>query len=172
MLELDFDEYAVARLGPADVPALQRLYERCSDYHEIEEGIPTRPGAAEHLLTELPPGKDAADKFSLGIRGADGELVGVVDLIRGYPEAHQWWVGLLMLDPEVRASGVGSRLYRAVARAVAADGGSAIYLGVLEQNAPAERFWRRHGFEELRREPYTAASGHRSRVIVMRHPLG
>lgn len=42
----------------------------------------------------------------------------------------------------------------------------AIYLGVLEHNAAAERFWRRHGFAELRRQP-----GLESRVIVMWHPL-
>jgi hypothetical protein len=42
---------------------------------------------------------------------------------------------------------------------------------VLEHNASAERFWRRHGFAELRRQPYTANSGHASRVIVMCHQL-
>jgi ribosomal protein S18 acetylase RimI-like enzyme len=56
-------------------------------------------------------------------------------------------------------------------RAIAATGGTAIHLGVLEHNTRAERFWRSLGFTELRRQPYTSASGHASRVIVMRYGL-
>lgn len=171
MLELDLDGYVVARLGSDDAPAVQDLYARCSDYHVLEEGIPTRPGAAEHLLTALPPGKQPADKYVLGIYAPEGALVGVLDLIRDFPGRNEWWLGLLMLDPGARASGLGKRLYRGTTRAITGLGGTAVHLGVLEQNAAAERFWRRQGFQELRRQPYTSASGHRSRVIVMRHGL-
>ncbi|MBW3570409.1 MAG: GNAT family N-acetyltransferase [Gemmatimonadetes bacterium] len=171
VLDLDVDGYRVERLGPADAAVVQRLYERCSDYHQLEEGIPTRPGAAAHLLAALPPGREAADKYVLGVRAPGGELVGVMDLIRDCPDRNEWWLGLLMLDPDVRGSGLGGRLYRAVEQAVRSGGATSIYLGVLEQNPSAERFWRSHGFQELRRQPYTAASGHQSRVIVMRHRL-
>lgn len=171
MLELHLEGYFLAHLGPADGAILQDLYVRCSDYHELEEGIPTRPGAAEHLLTALPPNKVLRDKFVIGLQTSEGRLIGVLDVIHNYLGEREWWLGLLMLEPEMRASGLGGQLYRAVARAVEGRGGTSIYLGVLEQNASAERFWRRQGFEELRREPYTAASGHQSRVIVMRHSL-
>ena len=171
MLEMELDGYAVVRLGLADAPAVQALYERCSDYHELEEGIPTRPGAAEHMLAALPPGKDAADKYVLGIHTPDGRLVGVLDLMRDYPEPGNWFLGLLMLDPDVRASGLGGRIYRSAAQALAGRGCTAVYLAVLEQNTAAERFWRRQGFEELGRHPYTSATGHRSRVMVMRRML-
>ena len=83
----------------------------------------------------------------------------------------EWWLGLLLLAPDARGAGLGSRVLREVKRAIAAAGGTAIYLGVLEQNGPGERFWRRHGFAELRRQPYTSATGHPSRVIVMCHRL-
>lgn len=168
MLTLDFDEYAVARLSPADEEIVQALYERCSDYHLLEEGTPTRPGAARHLLTALPPGKQPDIKYVLGFHGADGGLVGVLDLIRDFPAEGEWWIGLLMLDPAVRGTGVGERIFRSAARAIAGRGGTTIYLGVLEANPAAQRFWRRRGFQELRREPYTASSGHRGIVIIMR----
>lgn len=171
VLQLDLDGYTVARLGLADAPAVQVLYEQCSDYHALEEGIPTRPGAAEHLLTALPPGKQAADKYVLGIHDRAGGLVGVLDLIRDCPSPGEWWLGLLMLHPAVRASGLGGRIYRSAVRSIGGQGGTAVYLGVLEHNAAAERFWRRMGFQELRRERYTSAVGHASRVIVMRHRL-
>lgn len=37
-LELRVEGHSVRRLGPGDAPVLQDLYERCSDYHELEEG--------------------------------------------------------------------------------------------------------------------------------------
>jgi len=50
-------------------------------------------------------------------------------------------------------------------------GAHSLQLGVMEQNPDAERFWRRHGFEEVRRQPHTSDTGYRSRIIVMRRPL-
>lgn len=171
MLELDLHPCRISRLSDRDAAHVQDLYERCSDYHQLEEGGPTRPGAAEHLLTSLPPGKTAADKYVLGVHSPEGGLLGVLDLIQDFPGEREWWLGLLMLDPAARAAGLGTRLFHALERAVAAEGGTAIYLGVLEHNARAERFWRRLGFVELRRQDYTSAAGHPSRVIVMRHGL-
>lgn len=171
MLELNLLPYRSSCLDHHDAALVQDLYERCSDYHELEEGIPTRPGAAEHLLTRLPPGKTPADKHVLGLHAPDGDLVGVLDLIQDFPGAREWTLGLLMIDPATRAAGLGTRLFHALERAIAAPGGTAIYLGVLEHNVRAERFWRRLGFVELRRQDYTSASGHLSRVIVMRYGL-
>lgn len=171
MIELDLPPFRIARLSADDAALLQDLCERCSDYYEMEEGMPTRPGAAEHLLTALPPGKTPADKHLLGVHAPEGGLVGVIELMRDYPGERDWWIGLLMLDPAARAGGLGTRLFGEIVRAVAAAGGTALHVAVLEHNVCAERFWRRVGFAELRRQPYTAASGHESRVIVMRHDL-
>jgi len=171
MLGLDLSPHTATRLTLADAPRLQRLCERCGDYYLMEEGAPAAPDAAEHLLTGLPPGKTHADKHVIGIHAPDGELAGVLDLIHDFPGEGNWWLGFLLLDPGARAAGLGSRVVDEVARAVAAAGGTIIQLGVLEHNVAAERFWRRHGFAELRRQPYTARSGHVSRVIVMSRPL-
>jgi GNAT superfamily N-acetyltransferase len=170
-MHLDLSPHTTTRLTLADAPALQRLCERCSDYYEMDGGTPTPPDAAEDVLKSLPPGKTHADKYVIGVAAPDGELVGVLDLIRDYPGEREWWLGLLLLKPDARTAGLGSRILRDVERVVAAAGGTVIHLGVLEHNASAERFWRRHGFAEVRRQPYTAASGRASRVIVMCHRL-
>lgn len=168
---LDLSPCTTTRLALAEAPALQRLCERCSDYFEMEEGGPTPPDAAEHVLKNLPPRNTYADKHDIGIVAPDGELVGVVDLVRDCPAESEWWLGLLLLAPDARSAGLGSRVFREIERVIAAAGGTAIYLGVLEQNGAGQRFWRRHGFTELRRQPYTSATGHPSRVIVMCHRL-
>jgi GNAT superfamily N-acetyltransferase len=171
-MDLDLSPHTTTRLMLDDAPALQRLCERCSDYYELEGGAPTPPDAAEDVLKSLPPGKTHADKYVIGIAAPDGELVAVLDLIRDYPVEGEWWLGLLMLDPDARTVGLGSRILHEVERVVAAAGGAVIHLGVLEHNESAERFWRRHGFTESRRQPYTSsATGRSSRVVVMCHRL-
>ncbi|HEV2148680.1 MAG TPA: GNAT family N-acetyltransferase [Longimicrobiaceae bacterium] len=164
--------YTVRRLAPADAPALQALYERCSDYHEEHEGVPTRPNAAEEELVARPPGRMLSDKFSFGIYAPTGEMVGYLDLMRDFPSAGEWWIALLMLDPGARGAGLGGRVYEAASRWVAAEGGHTISLGVLEHSPRAEQFWRRMGFEEAGRQPYTSDSaGRERRLIVLRHEL-
>jgi len=171
MLQLRVDPYTTRTLGLRDVAELQDLYERCSDFHEVEQGVPTLPDAAERLLSTVPEGKDEADKLVLGVRSGDGRLVGVLDLIRDLPAEGEWWLGLLMLDPAERRRGLGAALVKALANAIRDVGGGAVSLGVLEQNTAAGRFWERLGFVELRRSAYEARSGRRSRVIVMRRLL-
>ena len=172
MAPLEVNGYTVRRLSPADAPTLQILYERCSDYHEEHEGIPTHPTAAEEELVAHPPGRPLSDKFSFGIYAPTGEMVGYLDLMRNFPSAGEWWIALLMLDPRVRGSGLGGRIYEAVAKWVVSAGGHTISLGVLEQARRAEQFWRRMGFQETSRQPYRSELTHREgQLIVMLHEL-
>jgi RimJ/RimL family protein N-acetyltransferase len=165
------DGHSVERLTSADAPDLQDLFERCSDFHELSEGVPTGPTAGADELVAHPREKELADKHPFGIRGAGGALIGYVDLMRDYPAEGQWWIGLLMLDPAVRAQGLGTRVHRALTEWVRDRGGTVIQIGVLEQNPGAQRFWQRQGYREIGRQPYVADTGKESRLIVMRRDL-
>lgn len=168
---LRLDGWSVARLTGPDAADLQDLYERCTDFHELSEGVPTRPTAGAEELAALPPGKDPADKFSFGVYAAPRRMVGYLELMRDYPAASEWWIRLLMLDPAVRRGGLGGRICRAAAEWVGARGGTVIRIGVLEQNPDALRFWERQGFRELRRERHVSDAGHGSRLVVMARAL-
>jgi ribosomal protein S18 acetylase RimI-like enzyme len=76
-----------------------------------------------------------------------------------------------MSDPALRTAGLGSRACRAALGWMASRGARTVTLGVLEHAPDAERFWRRMGFEELRRQPYTSPRGRESRLIVMQRTL-
>jgi RimJ/RimL family protein N-acetyltransferase len=165
------DGYTVCRLTPEDAPDLQDLFERCSDFHELSEGVPTGPTAGADELLAKPEGKQLSDKHSFGIRARTGELIGYIELMRDYPAERQWWIGLLMLDPHSRAQGLGTRIHRAAMDFVGANGGTLMQIAVLEQNPAAQRFWQRQGYEEIRRVPYVADTGKQSRLIVMRREL-
>lgn len=136
----------------------------------LEEGVPTRPEAAEHALTVVPPGRDVADKFSFAI--IDGDIVGMLDLLRDYLRAGEWWLGLLMLDPAARGRGLGARIIAALREWLAARDVQTLWLAVLETNPRAERFWRAQGFEETERQMFTAATGFQTRVILMKARIG
>jgi RimJ/RimL family protein N-acetyltransferase len=164
--------HRVARLTLAQAPELQRLYEHCNDYHLAHEGTPTRANAGEEELTSLPPGRSADDKFSFGIYAPDAELVGYIELFRNYPAEGDWWIGLLMLDPDVCGRGLGSAIFRKASAWAAENGARSIMLAVLESDAAARRFWIRQGFTEVGRRAYESqAAKKKHTVVIMRQPL-
>jgi ribosomal protein S18 acetylase RimI-like enzyme len=135
------------RLDETRVPELQALHDESRDYLELVTGEPPGPDEAARLLREVPPGKGAEDKFVIGLFDAPGHLVGVLDVIRGYPRQHEWYLGLLLFGPSSRGRGLGERVYRRLEEWVRAEGGTAIHLIVQEQNPRALDFWKRMGFE-------------------------
>ena len=136
--------------GTSDLAALQALHLRCADFVEATTGHPPRDDEAARLLAVLPEGKTLAEKQTLGIHRAS-EMVGVVDLLRGYPSPTDWYVGLFLLSPEVRGSGLGTAVVDEMVERVVSEGGRALHLIVREDNPRALAFWRRHRFELIDR---------------------
>src|SRR5512139_3950475 len=105
---LEVPGLAAGRLRPADEAELQAFYEQCRDYVELVTGEPPGPGEARALLSDLPPGKQPADKYVFGFReGATGRLVGVLDLVRDYPRPREWYLSLLLFGPASRGRRYG-----------------------------------------------------------------
>lgn len=159
--------HALVPITAGDAEELQRFFEACSEYFELQDGCAPGGTAALDELAQVPPERSAADKLSLGVRAPGGDLVGFVDLVRHYPEPGCWWLGLLLLVPRLRNRGLGAQVYEELARWAAAHGACSIRLGVLEQNRAAQRFWRRRGFEPVGSGRYVAPSGRESAVIIM-----
>lgn len=168
-LSLPVDErYTLVALTPEDGPEVQALMERCADHAELVMGVPPGPAEAQSLYMGLPEGKGYEDKLLLGVFTAERQLVGVLDALRDYPEPGEWWIGLLLLEPEQRGHGLGERIYNTFERWVATQGARAIQLGVVERNTAGERFWRRLGFVEVRRTPPWRLGVRENVSIVMR----
>lgn len=171
-LSLPIDErYTLLVLIPEDGPNAQTLLERAADYSELVMGLPPGPAEAQSLYTDLPEGKGYEDKLLLGVYTADHQLVGVLDAVRDYPEPGEWWIGLFLLQPDVRGQELGDRMYRVFETWAGAQGAHGIRLAVLEQNVNGERFWRRRGFEELERKPPRRYGALMSVAIVMRRAV-
>jgi ribosomal protein S18 acetylase RimI-like enzyme len=165
------DGYTLTHLTPENGPLMQALAERCADYFELVTGCPPGPAEAQALFTALPAGKGYEDKMVIGVFASSHELVGVLDVVRDYPELGKWYLGLLMLEPARRGQGLGERLYRAFEQWAAASGARAIRLSVAGQNGRAYRFWRRLGFVELERRPPARFGAKESVMIIMERAL-
>lgn len=97
------------------------------------------------LLTMRPPGRQPDDKHVLGL--FDDELVGVLDLIRGYPDASLAFLGLLFIHGRRRGEGLARQLHEAgldLARNWPEV--TAIRIGVVQTNAEANLFWEGLGY--------------------------
>ena len=145
------------RLAPLDATAageLDALSLRCADFMRLIERREPGPHEGREILTDAPPDFPIADKFVLGVRSG-GDLIGVTDVLRGYPAAAVWRIGLLLLAPKARGGGLGREVVGALASWAAGEGAASIQLGVQSQNEQALRFWRRRG---LRAHPHCRAA--------------
>jgi ribosomal protein S18 acetylase RimI-like enzyme len=164
----NLEGYAVRKLKLEDIEALQKLFEKCSDYAWIVEGEGVSPNAAQDVFTSLPPGRSLNDKYLYGVIDRQGEMVGMLEGMRNYPDDKTWWVGLLLLAPKVRGCAIGRKLISGFFAHVHAEGGENIMLGVVEENNRAYHFWQQMGFELVRKTEPRPFGKKMQSVLVMR----
>ena len=140
------DDAVFRPLGEAEGPALQRLLERCADFELLMRGAPPTSEAAQELLGACPAGHPLQKKLVFGLE-RDGELIGALDLLRDYPEINDWYLGLLLFEPQSRSGGLGERVVAALRAWIASQGGRCIRLAVHDINEDGARFWIRMGFQ-------------------------
>jgi len=148
--QIDDPDYHVSKLEQEHCASLQKLFERCADYALIVEGESVSPTAAQETFQDVPPGRSTDDKFVYGLWDRQGNIVGLLEGLRHYPDETVWWIGLLILAPEVRGRGLGRTLEQGFCEYVRAQNGTAIMLGVVEENRAAYRFWQGQGFALVR----------------------
>jgi GNAT superfamily N-acetyltransferase len=151
IFRINLPGYSVRWLHPEDAVILQYLFDRCLDYTEIVEGTAVSPTAAEELFQSLPPGGSFSDKIVIGIFDREGKIKGALEGMRHYPGENIWWIGLLLLSPDNRNQGVGRKILEAFIDYVGENRGTAVMLGVVEDNSRALRFWSQNGFHLVRK---------------------
>ena len=170
-VQFEIPSFNVKQLQHEDNDILQAFLEKCSDYIQLVTGSLPSESAAQSLLTDCPEGKSPDDKLVIGFYTEEGVLVGLLDIIRDYPCQGDWWIGLLLLDPEFRSQGLGECIYASTEKWLKQYGAKKIYLGVVEQNQGAYRFWRKVGFEPVESQPSMPIGKAEHIVITMVHGL-
>lgn len=159
-------------LVESDAGPIQAMFESDPAYFELTQGAPPGPEEVKSLVSGLPPDSDRGyeDKF-LFILMDGADVAGVVDLIRDYPTASTWYLGLIFLIPTQRGKGLGRTVLHGLYTWIAAQGGTALRLGVVEGNASARWLYATEGFVfQASREPDPAVRRVR-RVLVLERAL-
>lgn len=96
-------------------------------------------------------------------------LIGVIDVIAGYPDAKTLYFGLLLTTPHVH--GFGTNIVNQLATLFAQLGLNRMELAVVASNKPAYAFWQQLGFTDLRKGEAAIAGNKTVPVIVMEKPI-
>lgn len=136
-----------------DFECALEIFRKGSDYLEFEKGIAATPATAVEFFDGCPPTHSRDAKLCLGIFDASGAGIGVVDLLRGYPQSTDWYIGLLMFVPSARGKGLGRRVIDEIKKTALASGATRILVCALEENVKGRAFWTSVGFSNLRAIP-------------------
>lgn len=166
----DFDismlssEYEVRRIGEADIEDVYRLSRSNRKYYRSIGKEPKRRNLTD-VITDVPDGVPVKSRHFFGFYdrnendGADEKLVAVLDLITGYGENDDAWIGWFMVDAELQGQGIGSQIFADVRAAMKGQGFDYLSLGVIKENEDAIEFWKNQGFsmtgEETERDGRT-----------------
>ena len=128
--------------------------------------MPYEPNAAKDLLLDCPPGIGLENKHVIGFISPKGEIVGLLDAIKGYPEPEIWFIGLLLFSPDNRNNGLGEMVMKYFEYWILSQGAVEIRLGVVEKNKAAIRFWEKSGFNLLEKRPPAKLGLKKQKVFV------
>ena len=132
-----------------DIRTLQRFCVSCIDYYQLHGEIDTPINAAEELFNELPQGKASEDKVIMGLFKKDETIIGIIEMIKGYPDSDCWFIGQMMINPIHQGRGLGKNFYQGCECWIYKQGVSRLRLGVLQENEKAYKFWQGLGFEKV-----------------------
>ena len=163
--ELDIEslssEYKVKRITRSDISDVYDLAKANTKYYSYMNTEPS-PDSLTEVISEVPDGAGETDKFFVGFYDKDDKLTAVMDLITGYPEKDDAFIGWFMVDAELQGKGIGSQIFADVRAAMKAQNYDKLSLECASCNEEAIDFWSSQGFgitgKEKDRGDYTAVT--------------
>lgn len=162
--------YKMKSLSLEDNESVEKLCEKCSDYYLLHAGVLPSKKEIDEIFIVLPPNKNHEDKFVLGIYGLYSELVGIVDIVKDFPDNGEWMLGLMLIEPKERGNGLGKIVHKALIEWATNFGAKSFRIGVIEDNHKGANFWSSLGYTKIKEVDmeFTAKT---HKVNVMRLPL-
>ena len=138
-------------LNDTDQDVILSLLKACDDFSFLSSGLPSVEDDAHDLLIDQPLETSPDQKGVIGFFDGDHGLVAALDFLVGYPEENIWFIGLLLIHPNLRGQGCGTRILSGFEAWARTNQAKALMIGVLECNTAALRFWQNNGFLEFER---------------------
>ncbi len=126
--------------------AVLEFFSRAADYALMERDEFPDATSVQAFFEDCPPGCDPASSLKLACFDGQDAIIGIADMAFGFPEALDAYIGLLLIDPNLRAQGIGRRFVHHLVREARTRGCQRILAAVLDVNARGRRFWEREGF--------------------------
>ena len=149
-----------------DTALIQQAFDGDPVYFRAING---RDIAVEEICSALPAGSSKADKYTFVIE-REGKVVGMIDLIKGYPEPDIWYLGFLFISREHRG-GTGRRALKGLCAWAKRQGATALRLGVVEPNLKARWLYATEGFVFLAMRDIDLATRRLRRTLVLQRLL-
>ncbi len=151
-------QYSVRTITEEDIQDVYNLCKENRRYYRYLHERPSKQNLTE-VITKLPDGTGMEDKHFVGFYDGDGHLVALLDLITGYKEPDDAFIGWFIVDAEMQGQGIGSQIFADVRAALSGLGYDKLRLGCIKENVEAENFWKNQGFSfngfEEQQERYT-----------------
>lgn len=160
------ENYEIRNISELDLSDIQKLCNNCEDYYIMDEGKSASHDAGKMILEMLPPEKTYEEKYVYGVFKNNINLVGLVDIVKDYPEKDVWMLGLLLVDPSERKKGLGKLIHAEIVKLVKSESGKKIRIGVLENNKNALEFWMLLGYEFIK-ESRMSKTDERNKTILV-----
>ena len=144
------------------------LFQACSEFFELIGG--EVPSETDDYFKDLPPGKTYDEKHLIGVFDQK-KLVAAIDIVEDYPKDKEWIIGLLVIHPDYRRMGLGSKIDEVLGEIVLENRGKFLRVGVQEQNQDALKFWFSQGYEEKFTSEPMLIGKLESRIVVMNRKI-
>ena len=137
--------HQVRRITQADISDVYALCKSNQKYYEYTNDAPTVESLTE-IISRIPEGAGTNDKYFVGFYDND-HLISVLDLITGYPEKNDAFIGWFMVDGHQQRQGIGSQIFADIRAAMAGQGYDYLSLSCEKENTEAIAFWQAQGFK-------------------------
>lgn len=160
-------------LTRADIDDVFAVLRQAPKFHLLTTGAPATSASATAVFDDLPPGKRPDSKRVYGVVDDRGDVVGVVEVIVGWPTPTTAMIGLLVIAEPAQGRGLGRAAVEDVEAVVDEEEGCDVArVAVVDANDGALAFWKKLGFTENGvTRPYAEGSV-TATVIVLEKPLG
>lgn len=137
-------KYEVRRIKEENISEVYKLCKSNKRYYRYLGRVPTKESLTE-VISEVPDGYSETSKYFIGFYD-DESLVAIADLILGYPENDDAFIGWFLVDGVLQGQGIGSQIFADIRANLKSLGYDYISLGCVKENETAVKFWESQGF--------------------------
>lgn len=139
--------YTIRKLGYENIDDIFLLCQGNPQYYQYSKKE-LSPESIKCDLKRTPPGTESDNKYYVGYYDNE-KLIGILDLVDGYPGSKFAYIGFFMLDKSLQGAGIGSSLVEELMSYLKEAGFVICRLGIDRDNPQSNHFWTKNEFRTV-----------------------